>query len=136
MVIKKAKEWKIYHNKGSSEVQPPAIWRKHLPGGRGDLAGYENLPRGMIALGTDWYKTLKHVRTVSKISENWMDGHGFTGGHILILMINCFQKAASARYVTSVWIYTVHCMPAKIEMVYSYKAYYAWTFRKTMLSVK
>ena len=37
-----------------------------------------------------------------------MDGHGFTGGHILILMINCFQKAASARYVTSVWIYTLY----------------------------
>ena len=46
-----------------------------------------------------------HIR-VSRISENWMDGHGFTGGHILILMINCFQKAASARYLTSVWIYT------------------------------
>ena len=37
-----------------------------------------------------------------------MDGHAFTGGHILILMINCFQKAASARYVTSVWIYTFY----------------------------
>ena len=37
-----------------------------------------------------------------------MDGHGFTGGHILILMMNCFQKAASARYVTSVWIYTLY----------------------------
>ena len=50
-----------------------------------------------------------------------MDGHGFTGSHILILMINCFQKAASARYVTSEFI---HCMLAKIELVYSYKAYY------------
>ena len=53
--------------------------------------------------------------------DGWMDGYGFAGGHILILMINCFQKAAEARHVAFVWIYT---LPAKIEMVYSYKAYY------------
>ena len=37
-----------------------------------------------------------------------MDGYGFTGGHIFILKIDCFQKAASARYVTFVWIYTLY----------------------------
>ena len=45
------KECKIYQNKGSREVQPLVILSKYLPGG--DLAVYENLPRGMIALGTD-----------------------------------------------------------------------------------
>ena len=106
-VLKMVKEYKIYQNRGYREAQPLGIWPKYLPGGR-DLAVYENLPSGMIALGTDWYKTLKYVKTVSRISENWMDGYGFTGGHILILMINCFQKAASARYVTFVWIYILH----------------------------
>ena len=54
--------------------------------------------------------------------DGWMDGwmDGFPCDHILILMINCYQKAASARDVIFFWI----CVPAKIEMVYSYKAYY------------
>ena len=111
-VLKMVKEYKIYQNKGSREAQPLGIWPKYLPGGGGDLAVYENLPRGMMALGTDWYKTLKHVKTVSRISENWMDGYGFTGGHILILMINCFQNAASARHLTFVSGF-IHCMPDK-----------------------
>ena len=50
-----------------------------------------------------------------------MDGYGFAGGHILILMINCFHKAGSGRHVTFVSIYALY---AKVEMVYSYKAYY------------
>ena len=71
-VLKMVKECKIYQNKESREAQPLEIWSKYLPGG--DLAVHENLPRGMIALRTDWYKTLEHVKTVSRISENWMDG--------------------------------------------------------------
>ena len=49
-VLKMVKEYKIYQNKGS-----PAPWdlTKVFAWGGGDLAVYENLPRGMIALGTD-----------------------------------------------------------------------------------
>ena len=105
-------EKKFIKIRGPGKSSPLRIDQSICLGG-GDLAVYENLSRGMIALGTDWYKTLKHmhVKRLFRISENWIDGHGFTGGHILILMINCFQKAASARYVTSVWIYAYVCLP-------------------------
>ena len=50
-VLKMVKEYKIYQNKGSKEAQPLGIRPKYLPGRY--LAVYENLPRGLITLGTD-----------------------------------------------------------------------------------
>ena len=108
-VLKMVKRYKIYQNKGSREAQPFGIWPKHLSGRY--LAVYENFPRGMIALGTDWYKILKHVKTLSRISENWMDGYGFTGGHILIWWSTVSRKLLQQGYVAIVWIYTLYACP-------------------------
>ena len=48
------KECKIYQNKGSPEKSSHLRFDQSIClGGGGDLAVYENLSRGMIALGTD-----------------------------------------------------------------------------------
>ena len=51
-VLKMVKEYKIYQNKGSREASSLGFDQSICLGGE-DVAVYENLPRGMIALGTD-----------------------------------------------------------------------------------
>ena len=68
------KECKIYQNKGSRGSPAPCNLTKVFAWGRGDLAVYENLPGGMIALGTDSYKTQSMLKGYLEFQRTrWMN---------------------------------------------------------------